>query len=233
MNLLDMLLLVFCLAIICVSYRNGLVKTLFKLSSALFSLVLAFFIYPMVTAVLTGATGIQASVGERVSGFLSMDPAVQNMISPEDQIMFLQGMPLPPYLRTLLIRNNNTEVYQLFQVDSLESYITSMLANLIIGALAFVATFFLVWLLIGMLGASLDLASRLPLVKQANGLLGIFAGVVFGGILTYILTYLLDAVTMMGTFPQLRESMVESMVVRWVLENNPVTMLMAEYRKFH
>ncbi|MCL1877814.1 MAG: CvpA family protein, partial [Defluviitaleaceae bacterium] len=56
----------------------------------------------------------------------------------------------------------------------------SFLTNLAIDAIAIVAVFFIVFLVLSVVGAALDVVSKLPVVNTLNGLGGLVAGIFFG-----------------------------------------------------
>ena len=60
------------------------------------------------------------------------------------------------------IENNNYEVYNIFNVDTLSDYVASYLANVALNIIAVAATFLLVFLLIRLIGFALEIVAKLP-----------------------------------------------------------------------
>lgn len=111
----------------------------------------------------------------------------------------IQNLPVPKILQEKLIENNNYEVYNIFNVDTLSDYVASYLANVALNIIAVAATFLLVFLLIRLIGFALEIVAKLPVIRTLNSVLGILAGAAMGVVKVWVLCI---AVTLIGMIPK-------------------------------
>jgi uncharacterized membrane protein required for colicin V production len=161
-----------------VGAARGLMRTLFSFMSLAVALALARHIYPFVLALLRGTDFIFGAVKGFVAGHVGG-------IVPEDtakaaQAAYVAAMDVPAFLKGALIGNNNPEVYGALGAADFADYVYGFLANVIIGAAALVVTFIAVAAIIWAIARALDIAGRLPVVKQFNTAGGLLLGLAVG-----------------------------------------------------
>ena len=118
---------------------------------------------------------------------------------PRDlQMAAIKNADLPEVFKSLLLENNNKEIYKQLGVETFAQYVGSYLAKLIIHIVAFLGTFLLVTIIIRAIVLALDIVADLPGVGAINHLIGAVIGVVGALIVVwtfYLLITLLFATT--------------------------------------
>ena len=100
-------------------------------------------------------------------------------------------------------------------------------AMLIINAITFILIIILVKLLVSLLVTVAKIASKLPLIKQANSLLGGIIGLISGAFITYIVIGVLIALGDSGTWTVAAESIRESSLASFFASGNLVTQIVS------
>lgn len=113
----------------------------------------------------------------------------------------IENMELPENLKTLLIENNNTEVYELLNVSGFHDYVGAYLANMIINAMSYLIAFLVVFTLLRVVLMALDVVTMLPLLHGINKLAGIVLGLMEGVVFVWI-AFLLVTVLCNGSLGQ-------------------------------
>lgn len=98
-------------------------------------------------------------------------------------------------------------------------------AMLIINAITFILIIILVKVLVSLLVSIAKIASKLPLIKQANSLLGGLIGLISGAFITYIVIGVLISVGDSGTWTVAAESIRESSLASFFASGNLVSEL--------
>ena len=98
-------------------------------------------------------------------------------------------------------------------------------AMLIINAITFILIIVLVKVLVSLLVSVAKFASKLPIIKQANSLLGGIIGLISGAFITYIVIGVLIALGDSGTWTLAAESIRESSLASFFASENLVSEL--------
>lgn len=220
---IDIVILVFLGVVVLFSYSKGLIKTLFGFFSTLFTLIIAYMAYPFVSGCLLKITKLNTFISNKVAFFLDLKGQTEKLVTPQDQITYINQMHLPHYFKNVLLNNNNVEIYKLMKVDSIELYIEKTLTTLIINGIGFFATFLIAFVVIQIIALSLDLVSKLPIIKQVNKSAGAGVGLIIGIILICTIALMLDGVMAMGYFKSLKVSIDQSVIAKLIVENNPLS----------
>lgn len=97
-----------------------------------------------------------------------------------EQTKLIQNLPIPNFLKDMLLNYNNSEGYNKLQVTDFNGYIVSFFANIILNILAFVVTLLVVQLVIWTGITALDIFARLPVINFINHLGGLVIGILQG-----------------------------------------------------
>ena len=104
-----------------------------------------------------------------------------------------------------------------------------VLTMLSVNAISFVAVIILSKIIVSFIAGAVNVASRLPLIKQANSLLGMAVGIVSGCIFCYIAAGVLAA--MSANFPAAVKMIESSVIARLFYENNLITSILTAFIK--
>lgn len=225
------ILLIVVIAVLVVSafsgMKRGLIKTVFSMFSMLVALLLTAVFSPIITKQLQTNEKVVGYFSEKVAAVLPFEGGEEQLgeqgsksAGTKDQGEFLESLPLPESIRKSLLENNRQNFYQALGVKTFKEYLSNCLACMIISALSFVGTFLIVFVLLKMLCFSLDLISKLPLLNQANHLLGMAAGLLNALIVIWILCIVLTAFSSTEFGRKLMLMINESSFLSFIYNNN-------------
>ncbi|MDE7299453.1 MAG: CvpA family protein [Lachnospiraceae bacterium] len=207
MNVLSILVIVFLVGNALYGMKRGLIKTVFSIFSMITALLLTALISPIVTKQLQSNEKVITYFADKVSAVLPFEsgdgrdvqgeagkkPEQQGEGTKSVQEKFLESLPLPESLRKSLLENNSSAYYDALGVSTFREYLCNYFACMVVSALSFVVTFLVVFVLLKILCFSLDLISKLPLLNQANHLLGLAAGAVNALLVIWVCCIVLTA----------------------------------------
>lgn len=104
-----------------------------------------------------------------------------------------------------------------------------VLTMLSVNAISFVVVIVLSKIIVSLIGGAVNIASRLPLIKQANSLMGMAVGILSGCVFCYIAAGVLSA--MGANFPSLIKIIENSVIARLFYENNVITSILSAFIK--
>ncbi len=187
--IVDIVIIIIILFFIFKFASKGLVQNILKSCSWLISLLVTYFLYPVISGLIRN-TFIFDSLRESVYGVMSLDTLSAE--SGSGQIDAINSLTLPEALKELLIDNNNSVIYDLLGVSNLQEYIAGYIANIILNIIISIVVFIIIIVIIKAVSGALQLAVKLPVIKQVNGIgggiLGLFWGVVFVWVIMAIST---------------------------------------------
>ncbi len=134
--------------------------------------------------------GISSSVLGGVSGSTSesaSDSLSEINIPSDIQGQAIEEADMPQIFKTLLEKNNNSDVYAELGVKTFAEYVGKYLSNLIIYLVSYVVTFLVVTLILRAIIFSLDIVADLPVLGFVNRLAGGVIGVLCAAIVVWIL----------------------------------------------
>lgn len=226
MNWADIAVIIILVLSVLVAYKIGFVKAFFNFFSTIISLVLAYTLYPVVSKWLIGIGWLE-KVKDSVKTTLNLQQAVNEM-TKSAQTNFINNLELPKFLKSALLENNNSEVYNLFNVTQLEDYISSYLANICINVVAMIGTFLLVIIIVKALSEILDILSKLPVLSFANRTLGAVLGLAKGVIIIWLLCTIITFFYSNPSFSPIIEAINTSTIAKIFYNNNLLILMVTK-----
>ena len=122
--------------------------------------------------------GVSSSLFDGLkSGDVQISDDILNTEIPRDtQISAIEGADLPEVFKTLLLTNNNGEIYKELGVETFAQYVAKYLAKLIVNIIAFLLTFIIITLILRAVIYALDIVTSLPVLGWINRLAGALTG---------------------------------------------------------
>ena len=173
---------------------RGLIRTVFDLVSTIVSLIAAYLFYPYVAELIKRYTHLYDFFQDKIASGLNLEKLSESVLSKQDQLEFIKCLNMPGILKESLIANNNSEIYRLMDVSTIEEYISGFISSMVINALSFVGIMVAAGIIIAILVSVLELAAKLPVLKEANRLGGLIVGSAFGIIHVWILCLILSII---------------------------------------
>ena len=139
MNLFDLICVVLMLAFILSGYVKGLISSVFGFFSMIASLFLAWRLYPSVGKALR-QTVLYDNLAAWISGTLKLEELAGD-IGLDAQREALLKLTLPEFMADFLLINNNSGVYRALGVNTLDRYVSGLLAGIALNLFAMILTF--------------------------------------------------------------------------------------------
>lgn len=220
MNILDLIVIAIIVSSGIRAYYRGFLYTTFQTLSTIVSLVLSYMIYKPINVILR-KTFLYGWLQKAAMGQLlnEQDPSG---VQGQAQLIKSIKLPIPDSVKENLIHNNNPEVYKLLGVDSFKEYIGGYIANFLLNIIAFIIVWLVVKALLYVVGQSLQMISKLPIISFADKWLGLGIGFIKGVIGIWIATIVMAILIVFPKFQQIGVLLSDSSIAKWFYENNIV-----------
>ena len=185
-NITDLIVLVILAACMIGCFKRGLILSLFSLVSGVLSILMAWWMYPVVAKMLRGSEGFYNWLSNFISGALNLDGLITSHTA-DAQAQLIQGLHLPDFLVNGLLQNNNPVLYGVLNVDNVENYIVGYLANICINVLSFLLVIIIVMIVMRIVRGILSFINHIPLVGTLNRVGGLAVGLAEGAIAIWLL----------------------------------------------
>ena len=183
--------------------KRGFVRVIFSFVSTIIALILTLVLCPVTQNMLKNQTGIYDSIYSGVDDFIDLDAAYDKLVASDDTTgttleekvdAMMESIGLPAVIRNSVtgsewfenFSGKNGDDIQKSQLDSLEQVICENLTMTVINALGFIITLAVVLLVLFILGKTLDLLAKLPLIRQMNTWLGVAFGAAEGLLVVWV-----------------------------------------------
>lgn len=217
MNIMLLIIVIILAVNTLIGLKVGFIKTVFSLFSMLLAITLTTWISPLVNDFMRGNDKIYNTITSKVDQFLSMD---DEEVKSNEEIETIEGLRLPQSLKDSLIENNNKEIYKALAIDNFKDYINNYLAGVIVNALSFVITFFVIMAFLWALCIALDLISKLPLLNGVNKTAGLLAGLLHGLVIVWVFFLIITVFGGTKIGQQALEMIGESEILSFIYNNN-------------
>jgi len=207
-NIADVAIIVFLTVCTYFYYHRGLVHTLLGFFTTLISVVLSGILSPLLANILMN-TSISESIKEYVGKTLlnSENGTVESLI---------RDLSVPEFLRTNLIDNMDVKSSLANSIDYISEYITIFIIKII----SMIIVFLLLFVIFKVIANTLNIISRLPVLRTANkiggGVLGFAEGILIIWIVFAVLTMLYGK----PMFSAINESISHSMIASKLYDSN-------------
>lgn len=167
-------------------YRKGFLRIVISLLGIILVIAAVTVVSPHISDYLINHTKTYDTVRQKVINVFEEDNSKLDNTIPENQTLTIESYDLPDILKTSLIKNNTTEIYQSLMVTIFEEYIAGYIARLMINAISFIGMFLVLTVFLWFVLFSADIIARIPIIKGLNRILGAAAGFVKALIIVWI-----------------------------------------------
>lgn len=171
-------------------YRKGLVKMIVSVAALFVTIVISRAAAPQVEEYLRQETKIYGQIQEKTEEYVDniLEEKLKNgLFSASDQAYAIEQLPLPKYIRTALTKNNIETVYRALGVSAFEDYISKVLTEAAIRAIAFVISFLVVGIGVLVVSKLIEGIFKLPGLNWMNRM----GGALVGGLKALIILWVL------------------------------------------
>ena len=224
--ILDGVIILILVLAIAFGYRRGFIRSIVQLIGLVAAFFLAFSFSETLSTYVYD-TFISESLCETVTQSLQTDVS-----STAAEQLDTALEKLPPFLSETLRDNEQTQsaLESLgAQVDASAAQLAQMLVNNVIRPLAvallrfllFIVLVLLLLLAVKLLARVIKPITKLPVIRQADGTLGAFVGLLKGVLFIIIAVTVMQLLASTGTLIT-NEQVQDSLIVSWLAQNNPV-----------
>lgn len=213
-----------------VGYKKGLIRAGITLLSSVGALIMSLVIYPLTNMILKMTplytniyTGTLAKINtiDFGQGIQSQGNAITQNITW-----------LPPVITEQIKNNNNAAMYELLGVHSLIEYIATYVTNMIISLLAILVTWIIIkFIFVGVLRSISGIIEHLPVISTFNRGSGFIFGLIKGLLTLSIIGLIIPAFVNISFFETLIASIQESVLTKWLYDNNLILIIFNTYFK--
>ncbi|NLZ82976.1 MAG: CvpA family protein [Clostridiales bacterium] len=197
--------------------KVGFIKIVFSLCSLIITLILTSFISPTVNDLLISNEKVYQSVVDKVETILSFE---DEETSTNEEVGYIEGLPMPKSIKDALIENNNTDKYKSLAVEGFKDYVSSYLAGVIINSMAFILTFLVILIALWIISIALNLISKLPILNGLNKTMGMVAGLLQGLLLVWVFFIVITIFSGSQMGHDALEMIETSEILRFIYNNN-------------
>lgn len=206
MNTLTIIVLLIFFIFILLGYKRGLFRSAFRLVLGAVSILLSYFLAPIVAGLIINYTNVDNFIHDKIyvkietvaeekireqlqsemgvaldaAGNALIDQMVYEALQTEptknQQIQMIQSLEIPAFITNALLDNNHQEVKEGMGVKSFYDYIATYISYMIVNAIAFLVTTFILGILFTLIFVALSVAVKLPIVNIINRLGGMLFG---------------------------------------------------------
>ncbi len=217
-NIADIIVLAVLAFFIYFFYCKGLVGTLLGFCSTIISVVFSKILYPFVGDILR-STFVFDSIKEYVIETAGLGKIAEGA-GIKAQTDFISSLNIPDFLKNALIDNNNSEVYKMLDVSTVEDYVGGYVANFLINIIAMIIVFVVVWVGLKVLSNTLNIMAKLPVIRTANKLGGAVLGFIQGTVVIWIAFAVLTLFFAKPVFQEVTETISSSVVACKFYDSN-------------
>jgi len=217
MNILDFVIIVIVALCAWGGFRRGLIRTVYRLVSFFVALFVAHQLYPYAARFLR-ETQLFPMIRDGIARAMNLQ-AVFNEHTAARGAEIIDRLPLPGALRAQLHLNNTPDMFELLRVATVEEYISSFFANMVINAIAILAVFVLAMVALAIVGSLLDIVGMLPVIRTLNRVGGLAVGLAIGAILVWVGLVAMTLMFAAGVHPSLNDLLQGSVITAWIFDN--------------
>lgn len=224
MNTLDWIIIAVIAISAITAYYMGFLYTTFKMLSTVFAAYLAYIGYKPINSILRKTflyNWLQEVAVSNVAG-------LQNAMGLNEQTKLINSLslPIPSGIKEGLVRNNNPEIYKLLGADDFKAYMGGYIANFYLSIIAFILLLLAIKAVLYLVGESIRIVARLPIINFADKWLGLGIGLIKGFLAIWIGTIVMAFLIGLPKFRILGTLLVESTLAKWFYENNLILEIM-------
>ncbi len=163
-----------------VGLKKGLIKMLFSLVSMILVIVATSIFAPQVSTYLQENTTLSDKIQESTQEFFEKN----DVLKGDNVEIDLDDVSIPMVMQNSV--EDNVDTYVDGTISKYNDYVIESVSNMIFSAFVYIGVLIVLMLVVGIIGIQLKLISKLPVLKQVNGLAGGAVGIIIGLLVVWI-----------------------------------------------
>lgn len=215
----------FCVIMIIIGLKRGMVKMAFSLVSVFVILILVNILTPSVKHALK-TTPVYSEINKNIETYVEKHIAdategmTQTGVNAQKKI--ISGLPLPKEVKKSLIKNNNQKSYTSMKVTSFSEYISEALSDMVLGAFTFIVLFIVISILIKILMHVLNLVAKLPIISTFNSAGGAIIGFAEAIVIIWIVCIIVTISSTTEWGQMVCKAIAENEILSFIYDNNMI-----------
>ncbi len=229
MNWLFFIAIAFLILSAVLGYRKGFVKIAYSLLSSIVALLLVGLLAPHVQTLLIEKTPVYEKTVEICTAQIQekIDKAAAEAGENVAVVLEESDIPIPESMQSLVGKMELKEEY----TASAAQQAGATIANWIVLIISFVLTYIVVIIGLKILEKTLDLATKLPVLKGTNKWLGLMCGLVQGVIDLWLAALILSSVCTTPTGSYLVSLVNENVFLKFIYDYNGIIYIVTLFSK--
>lgn len=202
-------------------YSKGAMKISLMLVSSIAGMGLAVILAQPFATFLRNNTGIEKTVQKEIHVFVEgymkdgFDKKAEDLTGD-----MLKDLPFPMEIKEMLLENNNKETIGKLGAVNIADYVSKELSKMIVKALAFGILYLIISLAIRIVMSTMDILTKLPVVKEVNKLAGVFVGFLEGMVVVWVSCIVVTGFATTDVGLVIMEQINNSAILSFIYDNN-------------
>lgn len=213
-----------------IGWMQGLLRVIVSVAGLIASLIVAIYVAPHVSGYIEENTQVDEKIANYISEELQFSDAGKEA-TRGIQVAVISELPLPESLKSKILDNNNSEMYDALDVSSVYDYIAKSIAVVILNAAVFLLLIFICRIFFFFLGKSMGNFAKLPILRSIDkiggGLLGAMKGLIFIWVFFLILSITSTFAWSQNIIAQINESV----LLKLLYDNNVLLDIVGDLTK--
>lgn len=190
MSWISIVMVLICIVAAVIGYRRGFAKTVVSMLSFWLIIALVSVLNPVITEFVNEHTDLGEKTKEYCSEMMA-DHLETEELGRNEQVGWIEQLPLPEQIKEDLLENNNHVIYELLGATGFGDYIVSYLAQMLMRGVLLLISILAAWLIVKILGVCINGIARMPVISFFNRIAGFGIGAVKGIIFIWVLLLVL------------------------------------------
>lgn len=230
MNICCIVIGIVFLMFVLIGWAQGMLRLIVSVAGLIASIAISLYGAPYVSGYLQEHTQIDDKMAASISAELAYSDGGQE-VTRGIQIAAINALPLPETVKSAILNNNNSEMYQLLEVSGVYDYIAMSIAVVILNGIVFLVMLILCRFIFMILGHRCKNLAKLPIVRSLDKIGGGLLGGV-RGVLWICIFFLFLSIT--STFPwssELIHQINEVRILKLLYDNNILVEIVSDLTK--
>lgn len=187
MSWISILMILICIVAAVIGYRRGFTKTVVSMLSFWLIIALVSVLNPIITEFVDEHTDLGKKTKEYCSEMMADHLENEEELGRNEQVGWIENLPLPEQIKEDLQENNNHVIYELLGATGFWDYIVSYLAQMLMRGVLLLISILVAWLIVKIVGTCISGIAEMPVISFFNRIAGFGIGAIKGLIFIWVL----------------------------------------------
>lgn len=202
-----------------IGLRRGIIKSILSILSIVITMIAVFLFTPAVSEFIKSNTTITNKIYEVVNEKIITEEFFKE-VSEEKMV---EGLNLPESFKEKILENNTLSNYTQLGVNSFREYVSTTVTDIIFNAVVFCLSFLVIFIVIRLIFAAINLVTKLPVINETNKILGLVFGLAEGLIVVWGFFAIVTMLGSTGIAQDVFEQVNDSAILSFLYNVNPIT----------